>query len=1754
MALTRLQNIISSVEGRIIYVNPDDFDSTDAIDNKGNSPLRPFRTIARAVYEIARYSYVSAGSADDKFDQFTILLYPGDHIVDNRPGSYLYSASGLNFTVNLDEQFSSGPVAGNFGWSDTTKEYSELYEITNSIRGGLIIPRGTSIIGLDLRKTKIRPKFIPGVGADSSSTYKNPQLDFDVTAANKTQLTVNSINGGLASSAQGGAANGLNDLYVGAIFEKGVQDNSGNNLIDPGTKVTSINFDSAGNPNGTINISKPHNYTVDQNNVLATLSYPYVDDNSRTALFKITGGCYFWQFSIFDGDPNGVFTSSIVIPKDSWTSVEPTTLSHSKLTVFEYATLNDLDVFYRKVAYTDTTINTNFIETRIQENRIVGPLSDNVAVSKVSRIDDVVTVELEQELNLTSGNFVSISGIISNNLVRDAIYTGERKVASVPNRSAFTFTLDATDTSTLNSSEGATTFEYTSGINANVEVEIDTVESSSPYIFNISMRSTFGMCGMHADGARATGFKSMVVAQYTGISLQKLDSAFVKYDTGTGQYQAGSSTDSLHTDGDAIYAPLQRSFHVKASNRAVIQAVSVFAVGFADHFIAETGGDLSITNSNSNFGSNALRSIGFSDQAFSKDSFGRITDIIPPKNIESTESNFYWESFDAEKTKSSNTRLYLANRTSELGIRNGGSGFVSGTKTVFKDGVNLLLQVTATATNGVITAITFGSSANSGTLQPGDILTIPATSGNVDCTFILGDTLTSKVGNFNLGSKNINPDGTASSEVVTVPLFADSTTLTQTNQTAVVNTSGNIFAYDYSLNNWYVNVNAGVTNEIHTVLTGAASTRYGTGTIETTPTSFIKRIADVRVDDDKIYRLRYETTSGPGGALIDPPSFPQTGYVIQPKKGPNTLGIGDRFTDGSNLLLLNKEIIANEAILRFNLANTADQVADIAECKDDLISIIETVAHDLRYGGTTKVVAGANEYTSGLNAFETQRSDTVEIINSVSTSDGDTPYNGALDNDFRGLRWMMENIINNGGGTRNGITVTAKPYGSISGDNPIYISSDEEQLIYVSGGCANVISAANSLLDIYVTAIGSDNNPGTVPASTTFSSSAPNTLINFDGVNVQRNIYERISGYEYNETYYIYEVEEVVPYNTTSDLGVYYLTVVKGSVGIENSILPSNTYKLSQDIDSLYPDIDRDNAVNDPIIARSLADALTIGEVKTTDGRLSSSNSERDNSFSITKEAVAEFLDEYLNNELQWIWTGKETASTQITNNTYPNSGGVTGAVTFELESGNGTAESRKIHIQPGDPAAFFDVELRRPSTIRSGNHTFEYVGFGPGNYSTAFPIRQKKILSAEEQKYAQSLKEAGGIAFYSGLNSNGDLYIGNTVINAVTGKTTENEISELKSLTIVDSFNVIGGTSNTIPANFQSPVNFSSDILAEGGDYVFSNLQLRNSSGFNSTLTAVEATPSLVDSTQGDFAFSLDANNGKNIGLIRTQGAWRPSGLIGVEKIHSYENGSDYTLNVGSDWQSNLATQTVVNLNYDLDVTTNQRIGTHLDIGNAANAAIDSNTGTKQTKLQIKDNISGSPISTNTVELIKSGTNSNHNFIRCTDTGNAELFSVDTAGNVSIPVTSSYGNADKAWSVTLTVAGTADVANNECTISPISPYYGADGSGNIGPGGESVDAFLGVTPINNGQTVVPGSYLAGFVNRLDQNIQQFKFVGTPGNILQYFQNPNSILVFVNGVLQDAYLEYTITTGGQIIFNDPAPQNGDRITIRGLAT
>ena len=131
------------------------------------------------------------------------------------------------------------------------------------------------------------------------------------------------------------------------------------------------------------------------------------------------------------------------------------------------------------------------------------------------------------------------------------------------------------------------------------------------------------MQGMHADGSKATGFKSMVVAQFTGVSLQKDDRAFVKYSDTNRRYdgivftkatgellssEASSTNPSTvyHLDSDAVYRSSWRTSHIKVSNDAVVQIVSVFAIGYHSHFNMLAGADASVTNSNSNFGQFAL--------------------------------------------------------------------------------------------------------------------------------------------------------------------------------------------------------------------------------------------------------------------------------------------------------------------------------------------------------------------------------------------------------------------------------------------------------------------------------------------------------------------------------------------------------------------------------------------------------------------------------------------------------------------------------------------------------------------------------------------------------------------------------------------------------------------------------------------------------------------------------------------------------------------------------------------------------------------------------------------------------------------------------------------------------------------------------------------------------------------------------------------------------------------------------------------
>jgi len=152
----------------------------------------------------------------------------------------------------------------------------------------------------------------------------------------------------------------------------------------------------------------------------------------------------------------------------------------------------------------------------------------------------------------------------------------------------------------------------------------------------------------------------------------------------------------------------------------------------------------------------------------------------------------------------------------------------------------------------------------------------------------------------------------------------------------------------------------------------------------------------------------------------------------------------------------------------------------------------------------------------------------------------------------------------------------------------------------------------------------------------------------------------------------------------------------------------------------------------------------------------------------------------------------------------------------IQAQEGNATSGSEDRMIPISGDSQFpterkLYVELRRPSIARSGNHTFEYLGFGPGNYSTGFPLRQEVVLTDKQDFYAQSKREDGGIVFYTGLNSNGDLYIGNKKVNAITGEETF-----LESAALVDSEDEDDDIGSLV-TTFESPVTFNNTITVAG-------------------------------------------------------------------------------------------------------------------------------------------------------------------------------------------------------------------------------------------------------------------------------------------------------------------------------------------------
>ena len=138
-----------------------------------------------------------------------------------------------------------------------------------------------------------------------------------------------------------------------------------------------------------------------------------------------------------------------------------------------------------------------------------------------------------------------------------------------------------------------------------------------------------------------------------------------------------------------------------------------------------------------------------------------------------------------------------------------------------------------------------------------------------------------------------------------------------------------------------------------------------------------------------------------------------------------------------------------------------------------------------------------------------------------------------------------------------------------------------------------------------------------------------------------------------------------------------------------------------------------------------------------------------------------------------------------------------------------------------------FPIQFNRPSIIRASGHTFEYLGYGPGNYSTALPQVQVKTISEKEEFLSQSQERSSGAVVYTGMNNKGDFYIGNQKKSALTGEETSFDTPipsvtgedpgrlsvVFDEVTVKERLVVEGGKSKTSLSEFDGPVTFNNEV-----------------------------------------------------------------------------------------------------------------------------------------------------------------------------------------------------------------------------------------------------------------------------------------------------------------------------------------------------
>jgi hypothetical protein len=1619
MPLSRLENFLKNAEGNILYVNPSDFDATDSIENRGNSLTRPFRTIQRAVIEASRFSYL-VGRNNDRIDTTTILVYPGVHYIDNRPGHSITNQNGTAEFKRLSNGSwtTSGATLTEFTENsnfDIFDEDNDLFKY-NSVHGGVILPRGTSIVGLDLRKTKIRPMYVPD---------------------------------------------------------------------------------------------------------------PQNDSVEATSIFKVTGTCYFTAFTLFDADPQRACY------KDTTGRKVAPNFSHHKLTCFEYADgvnevvlgteqagLTDLEMYYYKVtyAYGDTSgrgipnypvNNVSDFEPSVDEYRIVGDLrADPIGITSVKAGNGLVPTTTVTVTTLTPHNLFKDTPVLISGITTSVDeYNGSFLVSNINGPNEFQYIAPSTPVVALPSSAQI--------LNARTTVESDSVSSASPYIFSCTLRSVYGMNGMFADGSKATGFKSMLTAQFTGISLQKDDNAFILYDESTGIYNDNLTVDDserpLHTNSRSIYRPGWENVHIKATNNSIIQCVSVFAIGFARHFVAESGGDMSITNSNSNFGAVSLESVGFRPESFDRDDVGYITHVIPPRELPERETNVTWLPLDV-------TKIISAAQTERLYISGYESPDVQPPSQIdsyrigAKEGEQLNLSVIIGAQENNFTApilmqVPSGIGTSSKKVyKVGRQSGINSITSNIitlesNHQFFNGEKVRvqSDTGNLpsNLSNEKIYYAYTTGLAANQIKL---SSTLNDANAgntiTGISNGGGKIevisyvadklpgdvghpIQYDTGVGSWYIqSTSVTLFNTIYTGIVGIGTTFLGNQTGST----FITRRVDNRGLDDRIYKMRY----------VIPKEFvnarpPTDGFILQETK---TTGISSvsLLTSALNdtTQLRNPKIIKDIEYSTGSAFVKTEVPHGLVE--GDTVKISKVVSSNdsvESYNGSHKVITVTNPREFVITGFTSSPGTFLNQVNQRSTQQQIEALPTIQREKYRDSLFIYRSQeikpLIPGAGGQDGIYNIIALCGSISPDSSVgfglsernfnqdvrnlypqvdrdnYDSDPLPTLSHAELSPAGVVKTSDKKDSLTKEALNyffENTRVGYAITGVSITGTGNTTVTIFTDIDHNLNsiksltLLEPGSGYNNSAgvTSTIYSAELInnaldgknasakVTISVGNTITSVEIVDAGGSYGVGNTMIISadpagtpTTYAVVQvsEINNNLGDSIELNGFTDPLLNGTFkivdipsSKAISILNEKGLGSVYVSRNDERNpiaylsdkrvgvstlrfnkevgittvicneghgllpgNTFVLVGTGNTYFSRKFVVDEslgitsftfssgittisqtwnLNNVTVHKSTiaANARALGSGEENLGGrgnflyagisttLSSSITSTdtsiiLTSANGFKKGDYVSINAeimrlsSDPAGstftvlrgqfstvasanasgavvrkvkVLPVEIRRPSILRASGHTFEYLGYGPGNYSTGLPLKQDRLLSNAEILVSQAREQDGGTVVYTGMNDRGEFFSGATKINGATG---EEETIEAPVVTFfgddllqgVDKRNsgvfddivvkeritIEGGENNNQTSQFYGPVNFSQKVTSSAEDGLETrDFYIKGVASQPKLFTVGIATPTDAKKA-GDISFLANPDPSGYIGHVYVDGDWRRWGMISRDKNRDF-------------------------------------------------------------------------------------------------------------------------------------------------------------------------------------------------------------------------------------------------------------------------